>query len=345
MRFRFFYCAVLLSIFDIYVSNLPMPEYVSNFDIRSTKYYTEMDFNDRRKSWKMLRLLALMSNNTIYEVKDFAKQLGMTQRSIYRYIEQFRNEDLTVENDGKIYSITGIGRKFSALSGLVAFTEEEARTVKALVSSLEGSNVLKADLMAKLSAVCGPGEKESAGAYRSQSRKLKTLRDAMENRCRVVLKNYESGHSRTVADRLVEPFRLSPDYEFVHAYEVGTGENKVFLVSRIGEVQLLPERWENEHLFQTSEVDVFGMAGEEIIPVKLELDILAKNILLEEYPMAGKDLHLTSTGRWILNTEVRSMNGIGRFVAGLSDRITIVKAPELMEYLREFRGNIDRLVG
>ena len=50
---------------------------------------------------------------------------------------------------------------------------------------------------------------------------------------------------------------------------------------------------------------------------------MAKNLLVEEYPLAGK--YLSREGKdWILDTEVFSMNGVGRFVSGLMGEVEII---------------------
>ena len=115
-------------------------------------------------------------------------------------------------------------------------------------------------------------------------------------------------------------------------------------MSRIRSVEILDTQWENERMHFVEEPDAFHMTGPEEIPVKLGLGIMAKNLLIEEYPLAAKDLHRTNSGKWILDTKVRDMAGIGRFVLGLADRVEIIKAPELVEYLKGFMVHVDRLL-
>ena len=42
------------------------------------------------------------------------------------------------------------------------------------------------------------------------------------------------------------------------------------------------------------------------------------------------------TGRWLLDTEVAGMAGVGRFVVGLLDDIRIIEGPELTAYLQAY---------
>jgi predicted DNA-binding transcriptional regulator YafY len=62
---------------------------------------------------------------------------------------------------------------------------------------------------------------------------------------------------------------------------------------------------------------------------------MAKNLLIEEYPLAEKDLRKEGD-RWILDTMVSGMEGVGRFVIGLAHEIRILESDELKEYIRKF---------
>ena len=68
--------------------------------------------------------------------------------------------------------------------------------------------------------------------------------------------------------------------------------------------------------------------------VKLRLDYVAKNLLVEEFPMAEKGL--TPDGdHWIWEGDVRGMDGVGRFVLGLPMFIEVLEGDGLKVFLRE----------
>ena len=73
----------------------------------------------------------------------------------------------------------------------------------------------------------------------------------------------------------------------------------------------------------------------EQTPVRLELSMMAKNLLIEEYPLAEQDIRKKGD-KWILETMVSGMEGIGRFVIGLAHEITVVDSPALENYIRDF---------
>ncbi|MBO5815387.1 MAG: hypothetical protein J6R30_04670 [Bacteroidales bacterium] len=62
---------------------------------------------------------------------------------------------------------------------------------------------------------------------------------------------------------------------------------------------------------------------------------MAKNLLIEEYPLAEKELRKEGD-KWILETMVSGMEGVGRFVIGLAHEIKIIDSPELERYIQDF---------
>jgi predicted DNA-binding transcriptional regulator YafY len=133
----------------------------------------------------------------------------------------------------------------------------------------------------------------------------------------------------------VEPYGFSTNYCDVYAFEVATGQNKTFKISRIGHVIPQQTEWEHGDLHEIIEPDCFRMNGKGLIPVTLKMTMKAKNLLVEEYPLASRDLTFED-GYWWLRTTVKNLAGVGRFVIGLADQITIVNSPELSLYISSF---------
>ena len=72
--------------------------------------------------------------------------------------------------------------------------------------------------------------------------------------------------------------------------------------------------------------------------VSLQLDLFAKNLLIEEFPSAKDCIkpHKGDNNIWYFDTEVYQMEGIGRFYLGLANHIRILQAPELEQYVATF---------
>ena len=291
---------------------------------------------EQPKIERLLRLMKMMSGNTNFTVDELAERLGISYRSIYRYIDTFKESGFVVEKlHSNVYKLGKMPKSYVDLKRLIYFSEEEAYIINSLINSLDNTNALKTNLLKKLSAVYNSTSIANYTCNKESAISIESLGEAIKERKKVILKNYESGNSHKVSDRLVEPFEFTTNMIDVWCYDLEKKENKVFKISRIGEVRVLEEEWSEEEAHRKSITDCFRMSGFEQTPVKLEMGIMAKNLLLEEYPLAEKDLKKEGD-RWILETMVSDMAGVGRFVIGLAHDIKVIDSPELVEYIRLF---------
>ena len=291
---------------------------------------------DQPKIERLLRLMKMMSGNTNYTIDELAELLGTSYRSIYRYIDTFKESGFVVEKlHSNVYKLGKMPKSYVDLKRLIYFSEEEAYIINSLINSLDNTNALKMNLLKKLSAVYNSTNIANYTYNKESALSIESLGEAIKGRKKVILKNYESGNSHLVSDRLVEPFDFTTNLIDVWCYDLEKKENKVFKISRIGDVRVLEEEWSEEGAHKKSFTDCFRMSGFEQTPIKLELGIMAKNLLVEEYPLAEKDISKVGD-TWILDTKVSSMEGVGRFVIGLAHDIKIIDSPELKLYIRNF---------
>jgi hypothetical protein len=127
----------------------------------------------------------------------------------------------------------------------------------------------------------------------------------------------------------------------VWCYEPESGLNKLFNTARIGSVEVLAEGWKHTELHHEGYIDIFRITGFEQKRVQLELGMMAHNLLIEEYPLASRDLTPIDESHWLLDTMVCDYVGIGRFVMGLADDIRIL-TPEFEEYIGSFVERISK---
>ena len=302
---------------------------------------------EQAKIERLLKLMIELTDNEQTTVEDLARRLDTTTRTIYRYLDTFEQAGFSVVKiSPRVYTLATLGDRIVDLGKLVMFSREEAFIVKNLIDQLDNSNTLKMTLARKLSAVANTKSIADFVVNKATTRQVELLHEAMEKKRQVILRDYESGHTKTISDRLVEPFKFTTNLADIDAYEPSSGMVKTFKISRIKDVEILDKRWEFPALHQSEPQDAFRMKGEKVYPVKLELSLMAKNLLVEEFPMAAKDLHRTSTGKWILDTKVSRMEGVGRFVIGLAGEIKIAGCPpELRAYLRGCRDKVDAMIG
>ncbi len=108
----------------------------------------------------------------------------------------------------------------------------------------------------------------------------------------------------------------------------------MFKVSRISEVEILDKNWEHTQEHRPAYMDIFRISSFKQLPVKLQMGLKASSLLVEEYPLAEKYLTKISDTQYILETNVCSYEGIGRFVLGLLDDIKILHSPDFIEFLK-----------
>lgn len=294
---------------------------------------------DQPKIERMLRLMKMMAGNRNYTIDELAEKLGTSYRSIYRYIDTFKDCGFVVNKvRSNVYKLGKLPKSYVELKNLIYFSEEEAYVVNGLINSLDATNMLKANLKKKLSAVY---DSTSIVKYVQKSEvaeHIEQLGEAIRSKRKVILKAYESAHSQEVADRFIEPFELTTNCIDVWGFDLEKQENRVFKISRIGKVCLLQDSWSNEESHQTSKTDCFRISSFEQSPIKLELSLMAKSLLVEEYPLAEMDLR-HEDDKWILETMVSGMEGVGRFVLGLLNEIKIIDSPALEDYIDNYVNN------
>ena len=160
----------------------------------------------------------------------------------------------------------------------------------------------------------------------------------------VILHNYSSSNSGTIKERKVEPYDVRPEDGLLFALDYKDFTSKVFSINRIGYVEILDsETWKYPLSHKAIQVDVFHMLGTEAYHVVLQLDLMAKNLLIEEFP-AAKDFvtpHKGNENIWYFDTNVYSMEGIGRFYIGLANHIKILEGEKLKKYVSDYISTLN----
>ena len=93
--------------------------------------------------------------------------------------------------------------------------------------------------------------------------------------------------------------------------------------------------WLYEDKHRQLYTDLFMFSGEERFHVVLQLGILSRNLLLEEYPQSADNIHEEDDRYWRFETDVASYLGIGRFVLGLYDDIAVIADEGFKNYIQD----------
>lgn len=290
---------------------------------------------DQPKIERVLRLMKMMTGANRYSVEELAERLGTSYRSIYRYIDTFKEVGFVVhKEEGAVYRLGKESPYFKDISQLIHFTDEEAHIVNQLIGALDDTNMLKQNLRRKLSSVYNCTSLANSIVKGKNAENVNRIIEAIEEHRQVILHDYSSSHTSSKRDRIIEPVAFTTNYVQIWSFDTSDGKMKLFNTARIGEVEILDTEWQNEAEHRSGHIDIFRNMGFEQKRVQLRLGVMSRNLLTEEYPLAERDLHQEDERHWLLDTMVCNYAGVGRFVMGLIDDIEIIDSPELTAYLR-----------
>ena len=290
---------------------------------------------DQPKIERLLRLMKMLTGNVLYTVNDLADKLDMSLRTVYRYIDTFRQAGFIVKKRGDVVRLDKSSPYFKDISQLIHFTEEEAYILKSAIESIDETNLLKQNLKKKLYTVYDYKILAETVVHRKVAKNINVLLEAIENKRQVQLCNYSSANSQTIRNRLVEPFFFTTNNIQLWAYDVEEKRNKLFNIKRIESVQLLPQAWRYEAGHAIGTIDIFRISSFDQIPIKLKLNLRARNLLTEEYPLSENHLTKISDNEWLLEANVCSFEGVGRFIMGLLQDIEILAPEDLKLFIRK----------
>lgn len=290
---------------------------------------------DQPKISRVLRLMKLMSGPVDHSVEELARRLDTSARSIYRYVDTFREVGFVVyKSESGAFKLGTDDDRLDGFGSLTFFTDDEATVFNQLLDALDDANELKAGLRRKLNSVFECTAMAGSTVVGRNADCIRLLREAISAKRVAILRDYSSAHSASVADRRVEPFGFSTNYVQVWCYDTLDGRVKMFKTARIGRVELTCDPWAREAEHVVGHEDIFRMVGFELHPIALRLGVRARNLLCEEFPKSVDAIRQDGAASWLLETSVCDFAGAARFVLGLADDIEVLGSPEFREYLR-----------
>jgi len=291
---------------------------------------------DTPKISKLLRLMKLLTGNVSRTIDSLAKELGITPRTVYRYIDTIREAGFVVNKlYGNVYAMGKVSRGLTDFKKLIYFTDEEAYLAAKMIEGIDNNNALKRDLQRKLASAYDCTSIANYIDNPANAANIEALNEAIKNKKQVVLRGYASAHSDETRDRVVEPFSFTENMIDVWAYDVENAEPRMFKVTRIHAVEETDTGWEFQAKHKVPKPDVFRMTGKINEKIVLQLNTRAKSLLVEEFPLAEKDLK-REDGNWVLRTTINSVEGAGRFVIGLAADIKILQGKKLLDYIKKY---------
>lgn len=281
----------------------------------------------------MLEILMLLSGNFGYTINEIADKFQTTSRTIYRYMDTFKEVGFKVIKQDGFFRIDKKDSKFRDLSELVHFTKEEAILLSRAIHLISDENKFKSDLYEKLYYLFDKDSIANNLISREHSDNALKLKKVVSSGETVILKNYSSSNSNTQKDRNVEPFEFTSIYDSVWAYDLEDKRCKTFKIARIGEVIFTGENQVFREFHIKKDIDVFKFNGDERINISFNMTQTAYNLLIEEYPLSEKYITEKDSNNFLFNGWVTSFIGISRFLLGLMDEVSINIPDSLRQYL------------
>ena len=287
------------------------------------------------KSFRLLRLLFFLSGSYPKTRKDCTDFLDIRDSAFYNYCNEIKNIGFNLlQKDGN-YWVEADDKPNQILANLLHFSEEEAYILAKSIDNIEGHTIPASRLKQKLVAFLNHDKALEAYLKKEKPEIVSVLNKAIRSKKQVLLVGYASGNSQTVRNRRVEPFEFKDDFNLVWAFDTGVKKNRQFKICRMEDVQETPFSWEFEWLHHSSPVDVFRNTGELHKKVEFELNLRARNLLAEEYPLAEKFITELASNRYQFNAPVAKYEGPGRFVLGVAEDIRLVGDDGFFEFVKE----------
>lgn len=289
---------------------------------------------DQSKIERTLKLLLLLSGNFAYSIKEISDKIKISERTIYRYIETFRNVGFLIErNNAGYWKIEKSNSQYKELHDLLQFSEEESYILQKAIHSIDNNNVLKTNLINKLYSLYDSRRVIDLIIKKENSEIIANLSKAILEKKQIKIIGYKSANSNTISDRILEPIKFTTNFVSVWCYEIEQKTNKLFKTARINKVEVLTKQWKYENKHKPGYIDCFRISGENKIQIKLELSMRARNLLTEEYPLSEKYISEIENNKYIFNNYVCNYTGISRFILGLMDDVKVIYPMSLKKYL------------
>lgn len=282
-----------------------------------------------------LDLLLLLADSRDHSVADICEQLDISRRTLYYYIESFRQAGFDLFKRNGCYHIDQRSPFLRKLLNLLQFSEDEAVLLRRLLDKTTEANAVVRSLRYKLDRFYDFNILNDAEMRERSSRIVNTLYEAVKAKQLVKIIGYSSPHSRTQSDRVVEPFLFMNNNNDIRCYELSSGTCKTFRISRMQDAVMLDLSWSNEEKHRQTFTDIFMFTGETQTEVTVRLGRLSRNVFVEEYPQGEQYLQQEDDDHWLLCLPVCDYRGIGRFVLGLYEDVEALGDGGFLLYLRE----------
>ena len=284
---------------------------------------------------QILQLIARLKRSRGVDKHKFAGEFETTVRTIERHLEVLRDVGFEiVKNEAGRYSLGEASESPFDTEDHLSFTIQEAEVIRDALLNNPEDHKLRNSILQKLYALSEMDDVAGEIQKGQHSRNIAALSSAIHNKFCAYLNGYQSSSSGTIKNRYVEPIRFLRHFRYLLAYEPAVAEMRQYKLERVGSVTTVNIPWKHEDQHRLQTPDTFYMHGTEEIAVEMTFTQRARNLLCEEFPAAEKNIPKEGDHYHYSDT-VHNLEGVGRFVAGLPEEITLPPNSPLLPFLKE----------
>lgn len=297
---------------------------------------------------RLLRImLAIIDHPKYYTKARLADLYGVDKSTIKNDFRSFKNAGFVFDYDSKFRYYFLEEKPYKQLKNLLHFSEEDQHLLMEAIDQINPHSKKGHSLKKKLSSLYDYHRLGHAYLRKPYLNKIDTLLGAKKDKKQVTLADYRSSNSNNVADRLVEPFDVSPSDDTLQAFDVDKEELRHFRISRIKRVRPTEQDWAFEGHHHIKATDPFRIVDDNQVLVHLRVKIGAYNELIERFPATKQYLEPTADEDvYDFQCKVNhQFLGLSNFIFGFHHQLVEVLEPEsLLEHLREEVRKFDVLM-
>lgn len=296
------------------------------------------------KTTRILRLILYLSCGYPKSKEECKEYLCIGESSFFNYCNLIKDIGFDIVQKDGSYWISNKHNESNILSKLLYFSEEEGYVLSKAINNTEGKQAIVQNLHNKLNLFLNHDESVKCYINKNKDKMVKTIFNALKEQKQVVLVNYSSGNSQSIRNRTIEPFEFKDDFNLVWGFDIDLEKNRQFKLTRIQEVIVLPIVWRNSHLHRSLPVDVFRNTGDLNKRVEFEMNLRAKNLLIEEYPLSEKYLVQKADNQFLFTVMVSKYEGPARFVLGVIDDVKVIGDNGFWDFLIKKIEKIKKII-
>ncbi len=285
------------------------------------------------KAQRLVTLLLVLSKGSGASREQCMNYLEFSESTFYDYMRELREMGFEIKRTNDRYSLDVKGSECKFFGQLYPLDSEDEYLLFKAIEGLNHSVKKQQHLIMKLKVLLGNDEYIDKLLPQKEGELLRIIQKSIQNKKQVFVPNYSSGKSLKRKEYKLEPFYVLDGLEMFWAFDVKSQKNKLFKFCRIEELHETPFDFQYERHHTKDEVDDFDFGGVPAKFVRFELDFLARNLLIEEYPRSEKNIREYGENLFVYEAKCVSFDGPARFVLGFTEHCRVLGDEKFRQFI------------